>query len=119
MSSVDRVDNLSPAKRALYEIRILRDQVAELERHQNELIAITGLGLRFPGGASTPDSFWTLLADGVDAVTQVPPSRWSLDQYYDSDADAPGKMYARHGAFLADPAAFDADFFWHLATRSA
>lgn len=111
ISSDDRLDNLSPAKRALYEIRSLRARVAELERQHNEPIAITGLGLRFPGGASSPESFWSLLTEGADAVTEVPQSRWHLDQYYDSEVAAPGKMYSRHGAFLADPAGFDAEFF--------
>ena len=111
MSSIEHADHLSPAKRALYEIRTLKARVAELERQQNESIAITGVGLRFPGGASSPESFWHLLAHGVDTITEVPPSRWELDRFYDSNPDAPGKMYARHGGFLADPAAFDADFF--------
>ena len=111
MSPVEHVDNLSTTKRALHEIRILKERVAELQRQQNEPIAITGLGLRFPGGASTPEAFWDLLTQGVDAVTEIPVSRWPVEQYYDSNPDAPGKMYARHGAFLADPASFDADFF--------
>ena len=111
MSPVEHADKLSPTKRALYEIRALKERVAELQRQQNEPIAITGIGLRFPGGASTPEAFWDLLAHGVDAVTEIPISRWPIDQYYDSNPDAPGKMYSRHGAFLTDPASFDADFF--------
>ena len=111
MTPAEPRDNLSTAQRALYEIRTLKAKIAELERAQKEPVAIVGLGVRFPGGASTPDSFWDLLSNGVDAITEIPSSRWPIDQYYNADPDAPGKMYARHGAFLGDPALFDADFF--------
>jgi len=76
-----------------------------------EPIAVVGLGCRFPGEASDPESFWRLLRDGVDAITEVPPDRWDVDAYYDPDPDAPGKMYTRHGGFVRDIGRFDAPFF--------
>src|SRR5262245_59314548 len=103
MSSTEQLGNLSPAKRALYEIRSLKDKIAELQRPFNEPIAIIGMGVRFPGDVSTPEAFWDLLMNGTDAVSEIPASRWPLDRFYDSNADSPGKMYARHGAFLSDP----------------
>jgi len=109
---------LSPIKRALYELRAARARIDDLERAQSEPIAIVGMGLRFPGGATDPASFWRLLADGRDAVTEIPSSRWDLKQFFDADPDAPGKMYARHGAFLDDVAGFDARFFG-LSPREA
>ena len=40
-------------------------------------IAIVGIGCRFPGGADTPERFWTLVRDGVDIAvrqgTGLPP----------------------------------------------
>ena len=36
----------------------------------DEPIAVVGMGCRFPGGANSPDGFWQLLRDGVDAVTR-------------------------------------------------
>ena len=109
MPSSSRVAELTPAKRALYEIRQLRARVEELERH--EPIAIIGMGLRFPGNASTADEFWKVLTSGVDTAVEIPSSRWPLETYYDPDADAPGKMTARHASLLPDPAQFDAAFF--------
>src|SRR6185295_14281629 len=41
-----------------------------------EPIAIVGLGCRFPGGADSPEAFWQLLRDGVDAIQEVPADRW-------------------------------------------
>ena len=77
----------------------------------NEPIAIIGIGCRVPGGADTPDAFWELLRNGVDAISEVPRARWDLDAYYDADADAPGKMYARHGGFIGAVDQFEPKFF--------
>jgi acyl transferase domain-containing protein len=114
----DSVDNLSPLKRAILEIRDLRAQLDAIEQARTEPIAIVGLGLRLPGGAHDAESFWRLLADGVDAITEVPPVRWDIDAYYDADSTAPGKMTTRYGAFLADIDRFDAAFFG-IAPREA
>ncbi|MCP4152751.1 MAG: amino acid adenylation domain-containing protein, partial [bacterium] len=76
-----------------------------------ESVAVIGMACRYPGGANTPEKFWKMLADGTDAVTEIPSDRWDADQYYDADADAPGKMYTRYGAFLEEPNHFDASFF--------
>lgn len=111
-------DKASTLQRALHEIRSLRSRVRQYEIGAKEPIAIVGVGLRFPGEANDAESFWQALANGVDAVTEVPPSRWSLDRLYDSNPDAPGKMTTRHGAFLEDPALFDADF-WGVSPREA
>ncbi|HET8842172.1 MAG TPA: beta-ketoacyl synthase N-terminal-like domain-containing protein, partial [Ktedonobacteraceae bacterium] len=76
-----------------------------------EPIAIIGMGCRFPGNANTPEQFWHLLQNGVDAVTEVPSTRWNSHTFYDPDPEMPGKMYTRAGAFLQDLDQFDAHFF--------
>ncbi len=83
-----------------------------------EPIAIIGIGCRFPGGADDPDTFFRLLLEGRDAITEVPKDRWNIDAYYSSDPDAPGKMYTRHGGFLRDIRGFDPEFFG-IAPREA
>jgi acyl transferase domain-containing protein len=77
-----------------------------------EPIAIIGIGCRFPGGADSPEAFWELLCDGVDAVTPVPPDRWGLS-IYEPGVLARGKGPAQWGGFLDLKAieAFDALFF--------
>jgi acyl transferase domain-containing protein/aryl carrier-like protein len=77
----------------------------------DEPIAIIGIGCRFPGGANDPDSFWNILAEGVDAVTEVPADRWNPRSFYDPDPSKPGKTLARWGGFLADIEQFDPHFF--------
>lgn len=74
-------------------------------------IAIIGMGCRFPGGADSPEAFWQLLANGVDAVRQVPPDRWDADALYDADPSAPGKAATKWGGFLDRIDGFDAAFF--------
>ena len=104
-------EDLSPIKKALYEIRTLKGKLQDLSQSRNEPIAIIGVGLRFPGGASDAASYWKILSDRLSTVTEVPAARWKIDDYYDSDPEAAGKMYSRHGSFLADIAGFDAHLF--------
>jgi acyl transferase domain-containing protein/acyl carrier protein len=82
-----------------------------------EPIAIIGMGCRLPG-ADTPEAFWQLLREGVDAIREVPPERWNIDAYYDPNPDAAGKMYTRWGGFLDHIDGFDAQFFG-IAPREA
>ena len=98
-------------KDALLTIRALKADLKARDAARREPIAIVGIGCRFPGGATTPDAFWRLLRDGVDAVGEMPAGRWNQDAFYHPDADEPGKTYVRHGAFLDDVRGFDAEFF--------
>ena len=82
-----------------------------------EPIAVIGLGCRFPG-ASNPEQFWMLLQNGVDAITEVPPTRWQAEIFYDPDPDTVGKMNTRWGGFLHAVDQFDPQFF-NIAPREA
>ena len=78
----------------------------------HEPIAVVGMSCRFPGGANNPEQFWQLLKNGQDTLTEIPPDRWHIDDYYDPEPDAVGKMYTRCGGFLnTDIKTFDAQFF--------
>lgn len=83
-----------------------------------EPIAVVGIGCRFPGGVTGPDSFWELLESGTDAVTEVPADRWDAEAFYDADLSVPGRMPTKWGAYLDDVSGFDADFFG-IAPREA
>ena len=76
-----------------------------------EPIAIIGMSCRLPGGAETPEAFYRQLLDGLDAIGEIPPDRWDIEAFYDPDPEAPGKMYTRHGGFLADVDRFEPQFF--------
>ncbi|OXM54572.1 type I polyketide synthase [Amycolatopsis alba DSM 44262] len=78
----------------------------------DEPIAIVSMACRLPGGVTSPEDLWDLVAGGVDAVTDFPSDRgWDLGALYDPDPDATGKSYVRQGAFVDDVAGFDARFF--------
>ncbi|MEU3641892.1 type I polyketide synthase [Lentzea sp. NPDC034063] len=80
--------------------------------NENEPIAIVAVGCRFPGGVTSPDDLWRLVADGVDATSAFPVNRdWDTDALYDPIPDRAGKTYVRRGGFLHDAADFDAAFF--------
>ncbi len=69
---------LSPVKRALAEIRRPAGaRVDELEKGAADPIAIVGVGLRLPGGATDEESFWTLLAEGLAMRFAIFADRWT------------------------------------------
>ncbi|MES2203583.1 MAG: type I polyketide synthase, partial [Pseudomonadota bacterium] len=87
----------------------------------NDPIAIIGMACRFPGNANTPEAFWQLLQEGVDAVIDIPTTRkdWDLKRDYDP-TPTPGKFYVSTGAFLQEDVIeqFDTEFFG-IAAREA
>ena len=75
-------------------------KIEPFHRILNEPIAIIGMGCRFPGKVSCPESFWKLLVKGVDAITEVPEDLWSLEAHYHPRPGLPVKTYSRWGGFL-------------------
>ncbi|KVC55856.1 type I polyketide synthase [Burkholderia stagnalis] len=80
-------------------------------------VAIVGMSIRFPGGEGL-DAYWRLLADGIDAVTEVPAARWDADAVYDPEPGAPGKTNSRWGGFVDGVDQFDRELFG-LSERAA
>ncbi|WP_265593233.1 type I polyketide synthase [Verrucomicrobium sp. BvORR034] len=76
-----------------------------------EGIAIVGVGCRFPGKVADMESYWKLLAEGREAVGQVPADRWNLERYYDAEAGILGKSIASRGGFVESLEQFDPQFF--------
>ena len=106
----ERVSKLSPKRLAILATE-LQSKLEAIERRQKEPIAVIGIGCRFPGGVSTPDTYWELLCNGVDAIMEVPASRWDIDAYYRPAPPLPGKMTTRWGGFIDGVDQFDPQFF--------
>ncbi|MDB1088787.1 SDR family oxidoreductase [Streptomyces sp. ACA25] len=64
-------------------------------------IAVVGVGALVPG-ATDAAGFWRIMVGGRDLITEVPASRWRVEDHYDPDPAAPDKTYARRGAFLPE-----------------
>lgn len=107
----DHYSQLSTLKQAFLKLEEMETRLRAAEQLRTEPIAVTGIGCRLPGGAVTPEDYWQLLKNGVDAVGEVPSDRWNIDDYYDPDPDRPDKMATRYGAFLDGIDRFDARCF--------
>lgn len=88
-------------------IQVLEENLAAYK----EPIAIIGMACRFPGGADTSEKFWTLLQDGVDAISDLPTARRQTDDV----ATATDPVL---GGFLEQVDQFDPNFFG-IAPREA
>ncbi|MGX9890429.1 type I polyketide synthase [Streptomyces sp. NPDC002276] len=99
-------------ERVTAELHDTRRKLREAEDSEREPIAIVGMGCHFPGGINSPQDLWRLVSQGGDVVGDFPDDRgWDPTTLFDPDPDRPGTSSTRHGAFLTDPGAFDADFF--------
>ena len=93
----------SPSEEVCVQSSAVRDPV-------EDQVAIVGVGCRFPGAASYED-YVSLLLDGTDAIREVPPDRWDVDEWYSGASGAVGKMSTRWGGFLDGVDGFDSEFF--------
>ncbi|MFF1909814.1 SDR family NAD(P)-dependent oxidoreductase, partial [Kitasatospora sp. NPDC058218] len=101
------------------ELSAVREEVARLRVHNRRLsatrhepIAIVGMSCRYPGGVSSPEELWQLVASGGDGISGFPADRgWDLAPVRDPRGDGPAGQHTREGGFLDGAAAFDPGFF--------
>lgn len=55
-------------------------------------IAIIGIGCRLPGGASSAEKLWDLVAQKKSARRDVPADRFNVDSFYHPNADKNGTV---------------------------
>ncbi|WP_338320234.1 type I polyketide synthase, partial [Streptomyces lonarensis] len=68
---------------------------------EDDPIVIVGMGCRLPGGATSPERLWQLLADGTDAISPYPEYRgWDMTT-----------AFGLEGGYVHEAADFDPAFF--------
>jgi acyl transferase domain-containing protein/NAD(P)-dependent dehydrogenase (short-subunit alcohol dehydrogenase family) len=65
----------------------------------NVPVAIIGMGCFFPKSLGIKQ-YWRLLFRGEDAVTEVPSTHWSTEDYFHENPDMPDHVYCKRGGFL-------------------
>ncbi len=71
------------------------DQVAR------RAVAIVGLGAILPD-APNARAFWANIINRRYSITETPPDRWRIADYYDPDPAAPDKTYSKIGGWVRD-----------------
>ena len=61
-------------------------------------IAVIGMSAMFADARNIED-FWENIIQSKDSITDVPDNRWTIDDYYDADPNAPDKTYCKRGGF--------------------
>ena len=65
----------------------------------DEAIAIVGASCKLPG-ANNLDQYWDVLRNCRNTIKPVPPDRWDLKAFYDSNPDAPWKIFIHQAGFI-------------------
>ena len=64
-------------------------------------IAIIGQAAIFAKSANLSE-YWENILNKIDGISEVPPSRWNTEDYYDPDPSAEDKTYCKMGGFIPD-----------------
>ncbi|HET6438816.1 MAG TPA: beta-ketoacyl synthase N-terminal-like domain-containing protein, partial [Anaeromyxobacter sp.] len=66
---------------------------------EERAVAVVGVGALLPDASDAP-TFWKNVCDARYSISEVPPDRWSVEEYYDPDPAAPDKTYSKVGGWV-------------------
>ncbi|MFN7522536.1 MAG: beta-ketoacyl synthase N-terminal-like domain-containing protein, partial [Aphanizomenon sp.] len=100
---------ISNCEKSVLKMITVRKNMPDTTKLKNEInaklrttnVAIIGMASIFPQ-AKNLQEYWENIIQKVDCITDVPASRWHIDDYYDPDPKAPDKTYCKRGGFLPD-----------------
>ncbi len=73
-------------------------------------IAVIGIACRFPG-ASNYHEYWLNLLEGKNSIREIPPDRWSLEDFYSPDIEEPNRSISKWCGIVEGIDLFDNKFF--------
>ena len=102
-------DEISNCEKSVLKMITVKKNMPDTTNMNNEInpklrtndVAIIGMASIFPQAKSLQE-YWENIIQKVDCITDVPASRWNIDDYYDPDPKAPDKTYCKRGGFLPD-----------------
>ncbi|MCX5982871.1 MAG: SDR family NAD(P)-dependent oxidoreductase [Nostocales cyanobacterium LacPavin_0920_SED1_MAG_38_18] len=102
-------DEISNCEKSVIKMIKVKKNMPETTNMKNEInaklrttdVAIVGMASIFPQAKSLQE-YWENIVQKVDCITDVPASRWHIDDYYDPDPKTPDKTYCKRGGFLPD-----------------
>ncbi|MEZ4880621.1 MAG: type I polyketide synthase, partial [Chitinophagales bacterium] len=97
-------------KDALTAIQKLKQQLKKEQEKNNQSIAIVGVALRLPGNVNSMQDYWQLLLNNIDAIEDIPNSRFNTNELY-SDKNDIGKINIKQGGYLNNIDLFDGNYF--------
>ncbi len=62
-------------------------------------IAIIGIGCLFPK-AKDLSEYWSNIKNKVDAITDIPPTHWKAEDYFNANPQMPDHTYGKRGGFI-------------------
>jgi len=68
-------------------------------------VAVVAMTAIYPGEPGL-EGYWRTLTGSRDAISDVPPSHWLIEDYFDPDPKAVDRTYCKRGGFI-DPVHFD------------
>lgn len=86
---------------------------------KSEPLAIVGIGCRYPGGVTSPETFWRMVANRTDAIVDVPADRWDYRKFFDSKDKRPGKTRVKQGGYLQQSLREFDPLFFGISPREA
>ena len=64
-------------------------------------LAIIGIGCLFPQ-AGDSSAYWANIREGIDSITDIPATHWSVKDYHDQNPKSPDMTYGQRGGFLSE-----------------
>ncbi len=102
----DEVSNCEKSLLKLIQVKKIMVENAPIStkattQRQQSHIAIIGMASIFPQSKNLQE-YWEKIVQKVDCITDVPLSRWSIEDYYDPNPRTPDKTYCKRGGFIPE-----------------